>query len=74
MKTILDCEKNKSYLVKKLHTTGSLRQRFISFGIIKGTTIKYLNATKFESTHEIQVGKMNIALRKEEAMKIEVDL
>lgn len=71
-KTIIDCEINKLYLVKKLHTTGALRQRLISFGILKGTQIKYLASTKLNATYEIQVGKMTIALRKEEAMKIEV--
>lgn len=72
-KTIIDCEINKSYLVKKLHTTGALRQRLISFGILKGVQIKYLASTKLRATYEIQVGKMTIALRKEEAMKIEVE-
>jgi len=72
-KTIIDCEIHKSYLVKKLHTTGALRQRLISFGILKGTQIKYLASTKMNATYEIQVGKMIIALRKEEAAKIEVE-
>ena len=72
-KTIIDCDINKRYLVKKLHTTGALRQRLISFGILKGTQIKYLASTKLNATYEIQVGKMTIALRQEEAMKIEVE-
>jgi len=71
--TIIDGTINKLYLVKKLHTTGALRQRLISFGILKGTQIKYLASTKMNATYEIQVGKMTIALRKEEAMKIEVE-
>lgn len=72
-KTILDCEINKLYLVKKLHTTGALRQRLISFGILKSVEIKYLASTNLHATYEIQVGKMIIALRKEEAIKIEVE-
>ena len=72
-KTIIDCDINKRYLVKKLHTTGALRQRLISFGILKGTQIKYLASTNMNATYEIQVGKMTIALRKEEAVKIEVE-
>jgi Fe2+ transport system protein FeoA len=35
--------------------------------------IKYLAHTNLKSTYEIQVGKMNIALRKDEAQKIEVE-
>jgi ferrous iron transport protein A len=72
MHTIVDCEKNKEYTIKKLHTCGALRQRLISFGLIKGSIIKYLKSTSLNNTYEIQVGKMNIALRKDEALKIEV--
>jgi len=72
-KTIVDCLLNKTYIIKKLHTTGALRQRLISFGILKGVQIKYLSSTNLHATYEIQVGKMSIALRKEEAMKIEVE-
>jgi Fe2+ transport system protein FeoA len=72
MITIIDCEVNRSYLVKKLHTTGALRQRLIAFGILKGVEIKNLAHTNLKSTYEIQVGKMTIALRRDEAEKIEV--
>jgi len=70
---IIDCVKNKSYIIKKLHTTGALRQRLVSFGILKGVEIKYLSSTNLNATYEIKVGKMNIALRQEEARKIEVE-
>ena len=70
---ITECKIDQSYVVKKLHTTGSLRQRLISFGILKGVQIKYLAHTNLKGTYEIQVGKMNIALRKIEAQKIEVE-
>ncbi len=72
MQTIIDCELNGAYLVKKLHTSGALRQRLISFGILKGVKIKYLAHTSLKGTYDIQVGKMNIALRKQEAQMIEV--
>ena len=70
---IIDCIMNKSYVIKKLHTTGALRQRLVSFGILKGVAIKYLSSTNLNATYEIRVGKMNIALRKDEAEKIEVE-
>lgn len=69
---IIDCIRNKTYIIKKLHTTGALRQRLVSFGILKGVEIKYLSSTNLNATYEIRVGKMNIALRKDEAEKIEV--
>ncbi len=70
--SIIDAEIEKEYMVKHLHTQGALRQRLISFGILKGVKIKYLNHTALKKTMEIRVGKMNIALREEEAAKIEV--
>jgi len=72
MKTIVNCEVNKPYIIKKLHTEGALRQRLISFGILKGREIKFLRATPTKSTIEIKVGKMNIAMRADEAIKIEI--
>jgi len=71
--SIIDCVKNKSYIIKKLHTTDALRQRLVSFGILKGVEIQYLSSTNLNATYEIRVGKMNIALRQEEAEKIEVE-
>ena len=70
--SIVDADIEKEYMVKHLHTQGALRQRLISFGILKGVKIKYLNRTALKKTIEIRVGKMNIALREEEAAKIEV--
>jgi len=72
-KRIIDCELNIPHKIKKLHTTGALRQRLVSFGILKGVEIRHLSSTNLNATYEIRVGKMNIALRKEEAEKIEVE-
>jgi len=73
LQTIIDCPLGKTYIVKKLHTAGMLRQRLVSFGILKGAKIQYLAHTALKGTHEIQVGKTTIALRKQEAMNIEVE-
>ncbi len=60
------------YEVEKLYAQGALKQRLISFGIIKGAKIKFLAHTHLKSNYEIQIGKVTIALRKEEAQNIEV--
>ncbi|OPX27312.1 MAG: hypothetical protein B1H07_01810 [Campylobacteraceae bacterium 4484_166] len=69
---ITETKIGENYTVVKLHTQGSLRQRFISFGILKGVTIRYMGRTSLKGTYEIRVGKMSIALREQEANKIEV--
>jgi len=73
MKTLFDCKKGEELKVVKLHATSEFKQRLISFGILKGAKIKLLEHAPAKSTIEIQVGKMTIALRAEEAKMIEVE-
>jgi len=72
MNTLLRCQKGDQLKITKLHTTGDLRQRLISFGIIKGALVEILGYSANKSTIEIRVAKMTIALRSSEADKIEV--
>ena len=58
----------------KLHATGPLKQRLMSFGMARGVDIELLEYSATKSTVEIKVGKMRIALRKEEAELIEVEI
>ncbi|PHQ55854.1 MAG: iron transporter [Sulfurimonas sp.] len=72
MKTLLDCEKACVVKVLKLNTKGDLKQRLISFGIMKEAVLEVLEHAPGKSTIEIKVGKMRIALRAQEAELIEV--
>jgi len=71
---VTDLEINQKATVKKIQADSILKQRLISFGVIKGSTIKVLAVAPAKNTVEIEVGKMKIALRKAEAQKIEVEL
>ena len=73
MKTLFDCEKNSKVSVVKLYAEPELKQRFISFGIMKDAKIEILQHTATKSTVEIKVGTMQIALRSDEAKLIEVE-
>jgi ferrous iron transport protein A len=64
--------KGEKLKVLKLNTSGDLKQRLISFGIMKGAFIEVLEHAPRKKTIEIKVGKMRIALRAEEAELIEV--
>lgn len=66
------CTKGGTAKVVKINATGPLKQRLISFGLMKGSEVKMLECALNKSTYEIKVGNMNIALRKEEAELIEV--
>jgi len=73
MKILTDCPKGCETTIKKLHASGPLKQRLVSFGIMKGATITLLEYAPRKSTIEVKVGKMRLALRKEEADMIEIN-
>lgn len=72
MKKLTQCEKGASCTVTKLHASGPLKQRLMSFGMARGVKIELLEYSPAKSTVEIKVGKMRIALRKEEAELVEI--
>jgi len=72
MKTLIDCDRACKVKVLKLNAKDDLKQRLISFGIMKETIIEVLEHAPAKSTIEIKVGKMRIALRAQEAELIEV--
>ena len=71
-KNLMDCKKACKVKVVKLNAQAALKQRLISFGIMKEVIIEVLEHAPRKSTIEIKVGKMRIALRAEEAALIEV--
>jgi len=73
MKTLLDCHKACVVKIIKLHAKDDLKQRLISFGIMKNTQVEVLEHAPAKSTIEIKIGKMRIALRAQEAQLIEVE-
>jgi ferrous iron transport protein A len=73
MKKLSTCRRGEKLKVLKLNAKQELKQRFISFGIMKEAVIEVLEHAPGKSTIEIKVGKMRIALRAEEADMIEVE-
>lgn len=72
-KTLRDCKKACKVKVIKLNADPELKQRFISFGIMKEAEIEVLEYAPAKSTIEIKIGKTRIALRAQEAGLIEVE-
>jgi len=73
MKTLLDCHKECRVKVLKLNAKTDLKQRLISFGIMKEAILEVIEHAPAKSTIEVKVGKMRIALRAQEAQLIEVE-
>ncbi|MCW8954301.1 MAG: ferrous iron transport protein A [Sulfurimonas sp.] len=72
IKTLDHCKKGSVVKVLKLNADRDLKQRLISFGIMKEAVIEVLEHAPAKSTIEVKVGKMRIALRAQEAGLIEV--
>jgi len=73
MKTLIDCNKGCKVKVIKINAPKDLKQRLISFGIMKEAVVEVLEHAPRKSTIEVKVSKMRIALRAEEANFIEVE-
>ena len=73
MQRLTECPKGCRVKVRRLYAQGALKQRLVSFGIMKGTEIEVLEFAPAKSTVEIKIGRMRLALRNEEARMIEVD-
>jgi ferrous iron transport protein A len=72
MKKLLECKKGDKVKIIKLNAKDELKQRLISFGLMKEVEVEVLEQAPRKKTIEIKVGKMRIALRAEEAELIEV--
>lgn len=59
-------------LIEKIECDKNLRNRFYSFGIVKGANLSVEAITLAKSTMEICVNKTKIALRMSEAERIGV--
>ncbi len=59
--------------IVKIHADRALRDRLNSFGIMRGEELSVKGCSLAKQTMEIEVGGTLIALRAEEAEKIEVE-
>ncbi len=73
MQKLSQCNRGAKVRVTKLNAKTDLKQRLISFGIMKEAIIEVLEHAPAKSTIEVKVGKMRIALRAEEADLIDIE-
>jgi len=74
MKTLNQLRVNETAIVTAIKASEELKQRFFSFGLRRGTELKVKAFSVANSTIEIEIGTMMLALRNEEAKAIEVSL
>jgi ferrous iron transport protein A len=71
---LANLDKNIDAVIIKINSAEELKQRFYSFGLIKGTPIKIEKVSPTNDTIVILVDDTSIALRIDEAKKIEVEI
>jgi len=69
-----ELKKGERAIVKKIDGSKEIRQRFASFGLLKDAELELIDYTMTKSNLEIMVGNTLLALRKEEADNIEVEV
>ncbi|MEA2017167.1 MAG: FeoA family protein [Campylobacterota bacterium] len=65
---------DKDAIITKVECSDDLKQRFYSFGIIKGATVFVEAISLAKNTMEINVEDTSIGIRVEEANAIEVEV
>jgi len=71
--TLDSLKKGDMAIIKKIEDGRELKQRLSSFGIMRGTEIVVEAFSLKKKTIEIKVHRSHIALRLDEAQKIEVE-
>ena len=71
--TLIDLEKGHSAKIVKINADKSLRDRLNSFGVMRGEELIIKGCSLAKQTMEIEIGSTLIALRADEANKIEVE-
>jgi len=70
--TLIDLTKGERAEIIKINADKALRDRFSSFGVMKGEELMVKGCSIAKQTMEIEVGSTLIGLRADEAAKIEV--
>ena len=73
MITLDQLQKGDKAVIKAINASDELKHRLISFGILKGSEIEVRECALRKKTIEIAVNRSMIAIRIDEAKKIEVE-
>jgi Fe2+ transport system protein FeoA len=68
-----ELEMGQSAVIKKIHAKEPLKSRLFSMGFAKGEKVKVLKHTLAKNTFDVEINRINVALREEEAKEIEVE-
>jgi len=70
---LTDIRKGDKAEIVKIHADKALKDRLTSFGVMRGEILLVKGCSLARKTMEIEVGSTLIALREDEAAKIEIE-
>jgi len=68
-----ELQTGESGIIKKIYAKEPLKSRLLSMGFSRGERVKVLKHTLAKNTYEVEINRIPVALRKEEAKQIEVE-
>ena len=71
---LIDLEKGNRATIVKIHADKALKDRLNAFGVMRGEELTVKGCSLGKQTIEIEVGSTLIALRADEAKRIEVEV
>ena len=71
--TLKELEIGHTGRIRKVGTTGALRQRFMDMGITKGVEVTVVKIAPLGDPIEIEIRGYNLSIRKDDASKIEIE-
>ena len=70
--TLKDLKPGQEGIVKSIATVGAMKRRIMVMGITPGVEVKVIKAAPLGDPIEVHVRGYELSLRKEEALKIEI--
>lgn len=71
--TLKDLKVGQTGTIRKNHTSGALKQRFMDMGITKGVVVKVLKIAPLGDPIEIEIRGYHLSIRKSDAQNIEIE-
>ena len=73
MRTLKDLAVGQEGSIRKMGTSGALKQRFLDMGITKGVKVKVIKIAPLGDPIEIEIRGYHLSIRKDDAQKIEIE-
>ena len=71
--TLKDLSVGQSGIIKRVHTTGALKQRFVDMGLTKGTEVAVVKIAPLGDPIQLELRGYSLSIRKNDAENIEME-